>query len=114
MGSLPTITAVTMQTVYRVMPNWMCGWIKNSFFKRWRLGLYLDLQNVTVSKLRQPDVFMSTGVVSNPEAPFGGAALCDAACRTNKRDTVAHVGGDGGVLKKTFWLLTIQTILHGE
>ena len=43
---------------------------KEFFFKRWRLGLYLDLQNVTVSKLRQPDVFMSTGVVSNPEAPL--------------------------------------------
>lgn len=25
---------------------------------------------MTVSKLRQPDVFMSTGVVSNPEAPL--------------------------------------------
>ena len=43
---------------------------KEFFFKRWRLGLYLDLQNVTVSKLRQPDVFMSTGVVSNPEVPL--------------------------------------------
>ncbi len=42
---------------------------KDFFFKRWRLGLYVDLQNVTVSKLRQQDVFMSTGVVSNPDAP---------------------------------------------
>jgi len=33
------------------------------------LGLYIDLQNVTGSKLRQPDVLMSTGVVENPEAP---------------------------------------------
>lgn len=34
------------------------------------LGFYIDLQNVTVSKLRQPDVLMSTGVVENPEAPL--------------------------------------------
>lgn len=33
------------------------------------LGVYLDLQNVTGSKLRQPDVLMSTGVVENPSAP---------------------------------------------
>ena len=43
---------------------------KEFFFRHWRLGLYLDLQNVTVSKLRQPDVFMSTGIVANPEAPL--------------------------------------------
>ncbi len=43
---------------------------KDFFFKSWRLGLYIDLQNITVSKLRQPDVFMSTGVVANPDAPL--------------------------------------------
>ncbi len=43
---------------------------KDFFFKRWRLGLYLDIQNVTTSKLRQQDVFMSTGVVANPDEPF--------------------------------------------
>ena len=32
------------------------------------LGLYVDLQNVTCSKLRQPDVLVSTGVIENPEA----------------------------------------------
>ncbi len=42
---------------------------KDFFFKRWHLGLYVDLQNVTVSKLRQQDVFMSTGVIVNPDAP---------------------------------------------
>lgn len=42
---------------------------KAFFFKKWRLGLYLDLQNVTVSQLRQQDVFMSTGKIINPEAP---------------------------------------------
>ena len=43
---------------------------KEFYLKKWRLGLYVDLQNVTVSKLRQQDVFMSTGVVENPEAPL--------------------------------------------
>ena len=43
---------------------------KEFYFKNWRLGLYVDLQNVTVSKLRQQDVFMSTGIVENPEAPL--------------------------------------------
>lgn len=33
------------------------------------LGFYIDLQNVTVSKLRQPDVLMSTGEILNPEDP---------------------------------------------
>lgn len=42
---------------------------KNYYFKGWRLGIYLDLQNVTKSILRQPDVLMSTGVIENPEAP---------------------------------------------
>lgn len=42
---------------------------KNYYFRGWRLGVYLDLQNVTKSVLRQQDVLMSTGVVENPEAP---------------------------------------------
>lgn len=44
---------------------------KTFYFKRCMLGLYIDLQNVTGSKLRQPDVLMSTGVVANPSAPAG-------------------------------------------
>ena len=39
------------------------------YFKRWMLGFYVDIQNITGSKLRQPDVLMSTGVVENPTAP---------------------------------------------
>ncbi len=38
------------------------------YFKRCMLGFYIDLQNVTVSKLRSPDVIMSTGVI-DPEDP---------------------------------------------
>lgn len=42
---------------------------KNYYFRGWRLGIYLDLQNVTKSVLRQQDVLMSTGVIENPDAP---------------------------------------------
>lgn len=42
---------------------------KTFYFRRCMLGLYLDLQNVTVSKLRQPDVVISTGVVEDPTLP---------------------------------------------
>lgn len=41
---------------------------KSYYFRRCMLGLYIDLQNVTVSKLRQPDVLMSTGEIVNPDA----------------------------------------------
>ena len=44
--------------------------IVNTFYiLRCLFGLYSDLQNVTGSKLRRPDVLMSTGVVENPQAP---------------------------------------------
>lgn len=33
-------------------------------------GVYLDIQNITASKLRQPDVLMSTGQIENPTAPL--------------------------------------------
>lgn len=39
------------------------------YFRRCMLGIYVDLQNVTGSKLRQPDVLMSTGEIENPTAP---------------------------------------------
>lgn len=42
---------------------------KNFYFKGWMLGMYIDLQNITKSVLKQPDVLMSTGVIENPEAP---------------------------------------------
>lgn len=42
---------------------------KDFYFKKWRFGIYLDLQNITGSKLKQPDALMSTGVIENPAAP---------------------------------------------
>ena len=44
---------------------------KNFYFRKWTLGIYVDLQNVTFSKIRQPDAYLSTGVVANPQdLPF--------------------------------------------
>ncbi len=40
---------------------------KDFYFKKWTLGLYVDLQNVTFSKIRQPDAYLSTGEVINPD-----------------------------------------------
>lgn len=42
---------------------------KSFYFRRCMVGLYLDLQNVTGNKLKQPDVIMSTGIIENPSAP---------------------------------------------
>lgn len=42
---------------------------KSFYLRRCMVGIYLDLQNVTGSKLKQPDVIMSTGVIENPSAP---------------------------------------------
>lgn len=42
---------------------------KTFYFRSCMLGIYLDLQNVTVSKLRQPDVLLSTGEVIAGSSP---------------------------------------------
>ena len=41
---------------------------KNFYFRKWTLGLYVDLQNVTFSKIRQPDAYLSTGEILNPDS----------------------------------------------
>lgn len=42
---------------------------KTFYLKKCMLGFYLDIQNLTASKLRQPEVLMSTGEIVNPDAP---------------------------------------------
>ncbi len=37
---------------------------KMLYFRRWMLGLYIDIQNVTGSEYAQPDIPISTGVIS--------------------------------------------------
>lgn len=40
---------------------------KDFYFRKWTLSLYVDLQNVTFSKIRQPDAYLSTGTILNPD-----------------------------------------------
>ncbi|WP_434533918.1 TonB-dependent receptor [Bacteroides sedimenti] len=42
---------------------------KTFYVKKYMLGFYIDLQNITNSKIKQADVLMSTGVIENPSAP---------------------------------------------
>ncbi|MGL5273286.1 MAG: TonB-dependent receptor [Phocaeicola sp.] len=43
---------------------------KNYYYKKWRFGIYIDVQNVLGAKLKMPDALMSTGKIENPEAPL--------------------------------------------
>lgn len=43
---------------------------KNFYFKKWALGIYVDIQNVTFSKIAQPDAYLSTGVVLDESMPL--------------------------------------------
>lgn len=43
---------------------------KTFYLKKCMLGFYLDIQNITASKLRQPDALMSMGQIENPSAPL--------------------------------------------
>lgn len=43
---------------------------KTFYLKKCMLGFYLDIQNITASKLRQPDALMSTRQIENPSAPL--------------------------------------------
>lgn len=40
---------------------------KYFYFSKWTLSLYIDLENVTFSKIRQPDALISTGKILAPE-----------------------------------------------
>lgn len=53
----------------RLKPYWQLDLRvdKNFYFRKWTLGFYVDLQNVTFSKIRQQDAFLSTGEVVNPD-----------------------------------------------
>ncbi|MBO7220803.1 MAG: TonB-dependent receptor [Alistipes sp.] len=39
-------------------------------FRKWSLGVYIDLENVTFSEITLPDALLSTGVIKNPSAPL--------------------------------------------
>ncbi len=39
-------------------------------FRKWNLGVYIDLENITFSEITLPDALLSTGVIKNPSAPL--------------------------------------------
>lgn len=41
---------------------------KDFYFDKWTLNLYVDMENVTFSKIQQPDAYLSSGEIVNPEA----------------------------------------------
>lgn len=43
---------------------------KDFYFRKWTLGLYVDLQNVTFSRIKQPDTYLNTGMIVNPGSPL--------------------------------------------
>ena len=43
---------------------------KSFYFRKWTLSVYVDLENVTFSRIRQPDALLSTGNVLNPAEDY--------------------------------------------
>ena len=41
---------------------------KALYFNKWTLSIYIDMENVTFSKIRQQDAYLSSGEIMNPEA----------------------------------------------
>ena len=39
-------------------------------FRKWSLGVYIDLENVMFSEITLPDALLSTGIIKNPSAPI--------------------------------------------
>ncbi len=63
---------------------------KTFYLKRCMLGFYIDLQNVTKSTFKQPDILMSTGIVENP-----------AAAPAEQRYKMKYIEQNGGTLLPT-------------
>ena len=43
---------------------------KSWYFKKWMLGVYIDVQNITKSTLKEPDTPVSTGVIEDTSLPL--------------------------------------------
>ncbi|MCS2228778.1 TonB-dependent receptor [Bacteroides fragilis] len=65
---------------------------KTFYLKRCMLGFYIDLQNVTNSKFKQPDILMSTGVIEKSIRPHGRTALQNEIHNPEKRNINANLG----------------------
>ena len=65
---------------------------KNYYFKNWRLGWYITLQNVTGSKLKEQDAFLSTGVIENPTVPSSSQRYVMKTVRQETGSIIPSIG----------------------
>lgn len=65
---------------------------KTFYLKKCMLGFYLDIQNITASKLRQPDALMSTGQIENPSAPLSEQRYVMKSIRQESGTLLATLG----------------------
>lgn len=56
-GRLPAFTQLDI----RIDKTW--------YFKKFMFGVYVDIQNIMNTKYREPDVYIRTGTILNPDAP---------------------------------------------
>lgn len=71
---------------------------KTFYFRHCMLGLYIDLQNVTGSKLRQPDVLMSTGRGGESRSARRRTALPHEIHQAGERDADPDAGNHRRIL----------------
>lgn len=74
---------------------------KTFYLKRCMLGFYIDLQNVTNSKFKQPDILMSTGVIENPSAPMA-----------EQRYKMKYITQKSGTLMPTLGITFELSLIH--
>lgn len=65
---------------------------KDYYFRKWRLGFYVGLENVTASKLKQQDALLSTGVVENPTAPASAQRYIMKTLKQESGSMVPSIG----------------------
>lgn len=70
---------------------------KTFYLKKCMLGFYLDIQNITASKLRQPDALMSTGQIENPSAPLSEQRYVMKSIRQESGTLLPTLGITGAV-----------------
>lgn len=91
-------THVTIRSGSRPSGSSTCASTRPSISAAACLGLYVDLQNVTASRLERPDVLMSTGVIAKPRGPRRRTALSHEIHRQSERDADPDARRDRRIL----------------
>ncbi len=63
---------------------------KNYYFKNWGLGIYLDIQNITVSQIIKADIPLSTGEIEDSSLPYD-----------QQRYVMNYIANESGVMLPT-------------